>query len=265
MIKNKGNNKISVVVTTKNEEEKIRSFLESVKWADEIVVMDDESSDRTREICEKYGARVIVHKSNFEFDIQRNIGFDNTKNEWVMQMDSDEIVTDDAIKKIREAVNNPGDYVAFELIRRDHFKDRCLVYCGMESRKIKLFNKKFVRYKELGRRHEELDMNGKVGYLDAVVNHYPYKGVIDFIQKQCYYADCEAKLMLQEYGILSWKDIRYNLTIKPLKLFWKLHVKKGGYKDGQYGFIWNLLQVVRRIIIYMKYWEIIEENYENRN
>jgi hypothetical protein len=182
-----------------------------------------------------------------------------------MQTDADEIVPRETAKKIKEALQNPGKNVAFKLIRKDHFKGKCLKHCGMYSTMIKIFNKKFVKYKEFGRRHEVLSIKGKIGTIDAEVNHYNYKGVLHFLNKQLYYANHEAEVVLEEKGVLPWDKVRYNLTIKPIKLFWKLHFKKRGYKDGIYGFIWNLLNTLRRIIVWLRYWEMIEDNNENRN
>lgn len=257
------NNKLSVVVITKNNDNLIRGFLESVKFADEVVVIDDESTDKTREICKEYGAKIIVNKSELQFDKQRNIGIDKADNDWIMQMDADEIVSVETVKRIKEALGNLKGQVAFSIVRKDYFKNKCLKNCGMQSNMVKIFNRNFARYKELGRRHEFLDIKGKLGYINAVVDHYPYKGVIDFLNKQLYYADHEARRILREKGRLSWSRIRYNLIIKPIKLFWKLHFKKKGYKDGAYGFIWNLLQAIRRMILWMRYWEILEGNNEN--
>ena len=249
--------KISVVVITKNVEKEIIGFLESVKWADEVVVVDDDSTDKTREICKTYKTKVIVHRSDLKFDIQRNIGIDNAANDWIMQTDSDEIIPQDTGVKIREAISDPEDFVAFKLIRKDYFFKKCI----SEAYMLKVFNRKFARYEELGNRHEKINVKGKIGYIKAVVEHYTYEGISDFVKKQIYYADSEAETLMKEKGILSWKKIRYNLTIKPLKLFWKLYFKKKYYKYGQYGFIWSLLQVIRRIIIYMKYWEIVNKKY----
>ncbi|MEW6170959.1 MAG: hypothetical protein AB1472_05340, partial [Candidatus Omnitrophota bacterium] len=94
--------------------------------------------------------------------------------------------------------------------------------------------------------------------LNASIEHYPFKSITQFIERQNFYSSLEAREILQEKGILREKEIRYNLTIKPLKLFFKLYFKKQGFKDGIHGLVWCLMQVTRRIFIWAKYWELIE-------
>ena len=113
---------LTVVIITKNEQDKIARCLESVKWADEIIIVDDLSEDRTVEICQKYGAKVISHKSYGNFDQQRNIGIDNASSDWILQMDADEVVSEKLKEEIQKIVSNPTNkFVAYKIRRQNFF------------------------------------------------------------------------------------------------------------------------------------------------
>ena len=245
--------KISIVIITKNEQENIKECLESIKWADEIIIIDDFSNDRTGEICKGYGARVIVHKSNGNFDKQRNIGIENAIGDWIMQMDADEIIPEDTAKKIREAVNNPKNFVAFELKRKIFLFGYPLRYGGAYNYGIKLFKKEKGDY--VGKVHETLKVNGKVGKINAEVYHYPFPSISEIVNKTNFYTEIESKLFVEKRDKISFREVKYRLTWKSLKLFWKLYVKKKGYRDGMYGLIWSILNVIGPQIRWLKIWE----------
>ncbi|MFH1395277.1 MAG: glycosyltransferase family 2 protein [Candidatus Omnitrophota bacterium] len=247
------NPKISVVVLTKNEEDKIERFLKSVMWADEILVIDDESTDKTRKLCELYGARVIVNKLNNNFCVQRNIGIKNAENEWILQMDADEEVPAGTVKKIRDAVNNPNDYSAFQLLRKNFMFGYPLKYGGAYNYSTKLFKKEKGIYSE--NIHEVLNIKGPIGTINAELYHYPYVSVNDILHKMMFYTDMEASKEVQKHGKFSLKEIKYRLTWKSLKLFWKLYVKKQGYKDGMYGLVWAVINVMGPQVRWLKIWE----------
>ncbi|HIE36090.1 MAG TPA: glycosyltransferase family 2 protein, partial [Candidatus Omnitrophica bacterium] len=112
--------KLTAVIITKNEEGKIEKCLKSLMgFVDEIVVIDDNSCDRTVEICKKLGAKVMINESKGNFDKQRNFGIEKASCEWILQMDADEVVPPQTAAKIRDTIKNPGDFVAFELRRRN--------------------------------------------------------------------------------------------------------------------------------------------------
>lgn len=248
---------ISAVIITKNEEDKIKRCLDSINWVDEVIVVDDQSSDKTLDICREYNTKIIINKSNGNFRDQRNLGSDNAKNDWVLQLDADEIIPYDLKEKIIEALNKQDNFVAFSFKRKNFFLGHFIRYSGEYNDTIKLFKKNKARY--VGRTiHEILEVNGPIAKLNADIEHYPFKSITQFIERQNFYSSLEAREILQEKGMLREKEIRYNLTIKPLKLFFKLYFKKQGFKDGMYGLVWCLMQVTRRIFIWVKYWELIK-------
>lgn len=254
----KMSNKISVVIITKNEQENIKDCLESVKWVDEIVIIDDCSSDNTVQICKDFGAKVVIHKSNSNFDQQRNLGIDNASSDWIMQMDADEVVPFDLKKEIIESINSSSEFVAYEFRRKNCFLGHFLT-CDSGTYYIKLFRKGKARY--IGESvHETLEIYGPIGKIQSYVEHYNFDSIFQFIQRQNFYTEREAKLMLESKSI-GKKEIIYNLRKRPLKLFNKYYFKKKGYRDGFCGLVFASLMAVRHIMLWAKYWELVKDRY----
>ena len=250
--------KLTAVILTKNEEDKIARCIESVKWADEVLVIDDESTDKTREIVQKLEVRVVINKSNGNFDAQRNIGIDNAKYDWILQMDADEIVTPLLRDKIRGMLNNPGNFSAFKFWRKNYFLGHFMQYGGEYDYWLRLFRKDKARYVGADI-HEKLKVDGKVGIINADIEHFAFSSVAQFIQRQNYYSSFESKALFEREGVFPLRIIGYNIKIKPLKIFWKTYIKKRGYKDGMYGLIWCILLSFRHVMIWAKYWEMIKD------
>lgn len=250
------NQKLSVVIITKNEEGKIARCLESVKWADEVIVIDDLSQDRTVEICQEFGARVISHKSEGDFDRQRNIGIDNASGNWILQMDADEIVPEGLKEEIQKVIESQGSrFIAYKIKRQNFFLGHFMRHGGWFIHYIKLFKKGKARY--VGRSvHETLKVDGPVGTIDEPIKHFPFNSIEQFIERQNFYTSVEARLMYEDKGEMSARKVKYNLTIRPLKLFWKVYIKKRGFLDGMHGFLFAILNSWVYFLRWVRYWEI---------
>ncbi len=247
--------KIAAVVLTKNEEVKIEKCLRCLQsFVDEVIVVDDNSEDKTVEICKKLGVKVIINESGGNFDKQRNIGIEEASCQWILQMDADELVPSETAVKIKEAVENPSDYVAFKLRRKNFFFGYPLRYGGAYNWGVKLFKKGKAYY--IGSSvHETLKIEGKIGKIDAEIHHFPFSSIRDILNKMNFYTEVEAELFIKNIDKISFKEIKYRLTWKSLKLFWKLYVKKKGYKDGMYGLAWSIINVIGPQIRWLKIWE----------
>ena len=253
---------LSIVIITKNEEDKIARCLESVKWADEIIIVDDLSEDRTVKICQKYGAKVISHKSYGNFDQQRNIGIDNANSDWILQMDADEVVSEKLKEEIQGIVGNPNNkFVAYKIRRQNFFLNHFMAYGGWFIYYTKLFKKDAARY--IGKSvHETLEVDGEIGTINEAIKHFPFSSIKQFVERQNFYTSVEAKLIYEDKGRIPKRKVRYNLVIRPLKLFWKAYIKKKGFRDGMYGFLFSILNSWIHFLRWAKYWEIcnIDEN-----
>lgn len=245
---------LTAVVIAKNEALRIRDCLVSFKgFADEIIVVDDCSNDATADIARSLGAKVIVNPSGGDFSLQRNLGMDSAICPWVIQCDADESVPPPAAVKIKEVLNNPGEYAAFEIRRKNFLFGKPLLYGGSVNYGLKILKKGICRYK--GKIHEIPVVNGPIGRIDVDIEHYPFPTLAHMIGKMNMYTDIEAAEYVAGAGKIEEKDIRWRLTGKSLKLFWKLYVRKRGYKDGMAGLIWCIMNVIGPQVKWIKIYE----------
>ena len=162
---------ITAVIITKNEEQRIRRCLDSIKdWVQEIIIIDDCSSDQTGKIAtQEYKARLIVQASGNSLASLRNAGIEAVSQTWILQMDADEVFPLKTAQAIQEAVTK-DKYVAFNILRQDCINGQSLKFVG-GSYQLKLFKKSDVRYE--GMIHEHLPLEGPVGNIDEPVMHHP--------------------------------------------------------------------------------------------
>ncbi|MFH1867656.1 MAG: glycosyltransferase family 2 protein [Candidatus Omnitrophota bacterium] len=252
--------RLSAVILTKNIEDKVRDCLESIRWADEIVVVDGFSTDKTVEICREYNARIVQHEFGGDFGQERNIGIDNSSGDWILQLDGDDVVTEGFKNEMVKILQKEDRFAAYKFWRKNFFMGHFMRYGGWYHRSLHLFKKGFALYQ--GKVHHELIVNGEIGSLDAEIEHYPFDNFSQFVTKQNRYTDIESKEILELKGVLDRKEILYNIKIKPVKLFWKFYVKKQGFKEGVYGFIFSVLFAWVHFIKWVKYWELVRDKLE---
>ncbi|MBI1991667.1 MAG: glycosyltransferase family 2 protein [Candidatus Omnitrophica bacterium] len=257
--------RLSAVILAKNEGGRIPACLASLGWVDEIVVVDDESTDRTRELCRAFGATVITRRSGGDFDQQRNAGIDAASWEWILQLDADEVVSPALGEEIRsaiqrasptgrDAVGGASPIVAYRVRRQNIFLGREMRYGGWGWNGVKLFRKSAARY--VGHSvHETLAVNGQVAELTQPIQHYPFQSLTQFLERQNFYSDVEARLLRQSQGTMTERALRYQLLIRPLKLFWKSYVKQGGYREGLHGLVFAALFAWTHFLKWAKWWE----------
>jgi len=262
---NKDREKLTVVLITKDEEGKIARCLESVKWADEIIVVDDFSTDNTIELAKKYTDKVIQHKSNGFLNYrQRNMGIDRTTGDWILQMDADEIVTNKAKKEIEKILAKKSEFVAYKFRRENFFLGHFMRYGGLYCYFLPFFKRGCGRYKKQ-KQHAPLEIKGKVGTVEAEIKHYPYENISQYLERQNLYTSGEAEDIFTERGLVNKKEFFYHLLIKPIKLIWKTYIKKRGYKDGLYGLAYSLLSAWGYFLRWVKYWELLQNRNDSAN
>lgn len=250
--------KLSVVILTRNEEKNIGPCLDTVRWADETIVIDDQSNDRTVEIARGRGAKIIAHPLGGDFSRQRNLGNDAATGDWILQMDADERVTAGLKAAIEGILGDGTDRSAFRFTRRNNFCGKFLAHGGDASHKpLRLFLKGKARFSG-DRIHEKLDVAGPVGELQAVMEHHNFPTVGHYIETQNFYTDIEAAELARTRGKVPERLLRHELTWGPVKLFFKIYVKKQGYRDGIHGLVFAVLSAWRRFLIWAKYWELTQ-------
>ncbi|OGW77863.1 MAG: hypothetical protein A3C51_06720 [Omnitrophica bacterium RIFCSPHIGHO2_02_FULL_46_20] len=250
------NYSLSAVILSKNSEKKIEKCLSSLKgWADEIILVDGGSADDTVKTAERFNARIYSHQFLGSFAEERNFGTDKASNEWVLQLDSDEIITDSFKKKCDAAIPETK-YAAFKFRRKNIFLGREFTHGGWYHWSQHLFKKGRARYE--GRVHEKMIVDGDVGYLDADILHIPFDSISEFIERQNRYTDLQAADIIDQERELTLKKVKYNLKVKPAKLFRKIYFNKKGYKEGIHGLVFSILSSYVHFLKWSKVWERIK-------
>lgn len=249
-------NKISVVIITRNESARIRQSLASVRaLADEIIVVDDFSDDDTCLIAQKeFGARTFSRRSECNLAGQRNFGSDQAAHDWILQMDADEIFPPETVSAVRRAVEGAGDIIAFSFMRLNHLAGCPVRHAGAYQSLLRLYRRDKARYCEPDV-HDHLKLQGITCQLAAEIYHFPFSTGSQMIERALFYGEKESALFLAERPAVSAREIHDQLVWKALKSFWKMYVKKRGYKDGLHGLVWSLCMVIGSQIRWIKIWE----------
>ncbi|MDD4900273.1 MAG: glycosyltransferase family 2 protein [Candidatus Omnitrophica bacterium] len=252
---------LSVVVLTKNEERNIKDCLESVAgWANEIIVVDDESTDRTVDIASQYTQRIINRKMENE-GRQRNFAYAQAKNLWVLSLDADERVSDELQDEIREVLSKHHiDCNGFTIPRRNFIGNYWVKYGGWyPSPQLRLFRKDKFRYEEVSV-HPRAFMDDPCGHLKCDIIHYSYKNIEDFLNKLNNQTTREAQ---KWYG--QNKPMRLGrFWYRAVDRFVRSYFVRKGYKDGFYGFLIAYFAALYQFLSYLKYREIVRHRKENQ-
>jgi glycosyltransferase involved in cell wall biosynthesis len=244
--------KLSAYVICYNNEDKIRDCLESVKWADEVVVVDSFSTDKTAQIAKEYTDK--IYQVKFEgFGKLRNTALSFLKHDWVLSVDTDERATPELRKEIIEKLQSSPDADAYYVPRISHFLKYRIRHCGWypDYRQPQFFNRHKMKYKDQ-LVHETYELDGKIGYLKEHCLQYPFFTIDQFFSKMERYSALRAKEMTKE----GKKFHAYNLVINPLSMFFRMYVMKAGFLDGLPGFILSCLYGYYTFIKYVRLWEI---------
>jgi glycosyltransferase involved in cell wall biosynthesis len=245
--------KISVAIITKNEEVNIRECLESVKWADEIVVVDNGSTDQTRQICQEFQARVYPEEWK-GFPRQKNSAIEKTRNEWVLSLDADERVTPELRQEIESTLENDPAVDGYYIARKNYFLGRWIKHCGWyPDHNLRLFRKSRGGF--LGRAvHERVEIHGKVGYLKNPMEHRTYRSLSDFLERLDRYSGLAAQEMFQGEERCRFTD----LFFRPPFTFLQMYFIRLGFLEGYLGFLLSVLYSFYTFAKYSKLKELQE-------
>jgi glycosyltransferase involved in cell wall biosynthesis len=240
---------ISAVIITRNEESNIRDCLASVSWAREIVVVDAESTDRTREIALEF--TTLVHEKKWEgYAEAKAFAISRANSEWVLSLDADERVSEQLRNEI-QALSEGGEYQGYLVPIRPLFLGRWIRHCGWyPGYKLRLFKK--ARAGMTPRRlHEGIRVEGATRKLESPLLHLAYPTVHSYFRKFTAYTDLAAQELHDEGRRARLPD----LVLRPLFSFVKMYLFKRGFLDGLEGFI---LCVFSSFYVFVKYVKLRE-------
>jgi len=242
---------LTVVIITKNEEARLLPALESVKWADEIIVLDDESADGTCKLAEDFGCRVIKRRMDVE-GTHRNFGYAQSKNDWVLSLDADERVTPELSDEIIDLFKKGFSTTGYNIPRRNYIGDYWVQYGGWyPSAQMKLFRKDKFKWEEVEVHPRAFLKDGVAGYLKGDIIHYSYRDFSDFLNKLNKQTSWEAK---------KWVDDKRPMSLgkaiwRAVDRFYRSYYSKKAKKDGFVGFMVAFFAALYQIMSYAKYWE----------
>jgi len=246
--------RLSVIVIALNQEAQIVSCLETVKWADDIVVVDSGSTDRTLELARRYTDRIFTIDWP-GFGAAKNYALDQASGAWVFSLDTDERVSEALRGDILRVVQEGGDYAGYRVARKNYFGGRWIKRLGWHpDLTLRLFRRGQGRFRERAV-HEEVVVKGPVGVLPTPLEHYSYASVQEYLLRQDRYARLAAQEMVKEGrrpqpGELVWR---------PLSHFVKLYVLRLGFLEGRLGYTLALLGSLYNFLKYYYLREFLEE------
>lgn len=241
--------KISAVVLTKNRKDIIANCLKQIKFCDEIIVVDDDSTDNTVEIATSLGAKVFRRSLNDDFSSQRNFGLSKAKYEWVLFVDSDEIVNTNLSEEIKDKINNKSNINAYKIIRRNVFMGRVLKHSEAGKNKLlRLAKKNFGKWERCV--HETWEGTGEVGVLTNPLYHNYFFSLNSFIKRLNYYSGIHAKENKKE----GKRSSIFKIIFFPIFKFIRNYIFKQGFRDGTHGFVNSLLMSFHSFLSWSKLW-----------
>lgn len=239
--------KITALAITYNEEENVKRYVESLSFADEIIFVDSQSTDKTIEIAEQMGVKVIQRKFD-DFSNQRNFAIQQAHNDWILFFDLDEIIDSNLEKEIKSTLENPKDIAAFYIKRNFYFMGKRIKYGGWQNDKaIRLFNKNQCQYNGLV--HELVKSSGKTSVLKNKLDHFSYKNFDNYNDKLNLYSKLQAENLYK----LKKKPNLYHFFIRPTYRFLWQYIFRLGILDGKEGFI---LAYVHSFSVFKRYLQL---------
>ena len=246
--------KITAIIPTFNEQERIRNSLKSAQFADEVIVIDSFSTDDTISIVKKSNAILLQRKFD-NFSKQKNYAIQQASHDWIVWIDADEVLTKDLQQEIKSAIENPNENVGYYIYRIFFFKGKKMSFTGTQNDKlIRLFNRKYCHYE--GIVHEKIIANGKLGVLKNKILHYSYISFDRYIVKLNQHSALKAQELYDKGLIIT----PFHLIIKPIARFIKHYFIKLGIFDGFYGFVISFALSYGVLVRYIKLWNLKQNN-----
>jgi glycosyltransferase involved in cell wall biosynthesis len=243
---------LTVLTLTLNEERNIGECLSSVRWADEIIVIDSGSTDRTVEIAREYTDSILTIEWN-GYGAARNLGIERARGDWILWLDADERVTEDLAEEIKAILRSPNQRInGYRIARRAYFLGRWIKHAGWyPARATRLFPRTSGTFTET-KVHESLRVEGPVADTKHDLLHFTDPDLKHYFTKFNRYTSLAAQDMKSEGRRFSLSD----LLVRPPFLFFKMYVLRRGFLDGMQGLILSVVSAGYVFTKYAKLWEL---------
>jgi len=238
---------LSVVIITKNEEKNIRRCLDSVKWADEIVLIDSQSTDRTVEFAKDYGA--IVFSPEWKgYGPAKQEGVSKAAGEWILSIDADEEVTAELSKEIKETLSSEESYDGYLINRHTNFMGKWINHCGWyPDYLLRLFRKDKGNFNDAVI-HEQVVLDGRTRELKEKILHYSYPNMETYLERFNRYTTMGAEAAFAN----GKKASNFDIVFRPFVSFIDHFITHQGFQDGLEGFIISVMSSVAVMVKYVK-------------
>lgn len=246
---------ISAVLVCFNEEKKLDKCLSSLKdFADEIVVLDLGSTDKSLAICEKYNAKIFKHEFVPFVELVRNFAISRATGDWVLVLDPDEVIRDNLKDTLKQIILKEK-YTAVNIPRKNIFFGKWIAHSNWwPDKHVRFFKNGFVKWSE--KIHQYPEVSGDVLNLEAkedlAIEHFGYQSISEFMDRQNRYSTIEAENLYARGVRFSWKYFFW----KSCREFLVRFIKHLGFLDGFYGFALTYLMMIYQLKVMVKIWEM---------
>ena len=247
--------KLSVVIITLNEEMNIRRCLDSVRFSDEIILVDSGSSDNTCLIAKEYTDKVIFHEMR-GFGEQKQFAVEQSSGEWILSLDADEWISKELQHSLKSLMRSRDIfYDGYLIYRRNIYLGKPMHYCGWYRPILRLFrreqgsfNNKLV--------HEEIHVTGRKGLLRGDLMHEPYRDIFHQLEKMKHYAPLDAQELIRRGRTVYGWESPVHLLLRPI---WKLIEKfilQQGFREGIHGLVLSCMAAIGVFLIHVTCWQL---------
>lgn len=242
---------LSVVISAYNEEKKIEDCLRSASFAQEIIFVDNTSSDKTTEIARKYTSKIFKRANNLMLNINKNFGFSKAKGDWILSLDADERVSKELEREIKLVIGKKSRVNGYWLPRKNIIFGKWIEHTGWHpDYQLRLIRRDKGRFPEQ-HVHEMIKVEGTTDYLKSPMVHYNYETLFQFLNKLSIYIPSEANAYIKKGYKVKMEDS----IIFPVKEFTSRFFAREGYKDGLHGLVLSLLMAFYHLLVFAYVWE----------
>ena len=257
--------RLSVAIITQNEETNLGECLDSVSFADEIVIVDSGSRDKSCQIAKQYSDKVFLRAMK-GFGEQKQYAVDQATGDWILSLDADERVSQELRDSLISLLRTDAKEIPFQgykIYRRNIYLGRPILHCGWYIPILRLFRKSSGRFNNK-LVHEEIIVDGPVGHLKGDILHVPYRDIFHHLEKMHLYASLDAQEVLAKGRKVSGWRAPVHLVGRPSWKFIEKYVTQQGFKEGIHGLVLSAMAALGVFLIYVHCWHQQRQRMDGR-